>query len=83
MPRAREASQRALAVDDRLAEAHASLGHYQLFYRWDFGQAEKRFLRALELNPNYATAHHWYSMLLSLDGRTEQAIGARGWATPV
>ena len=74
MPKAREASLRALEIDDRLAEAHASLGHYQLFYEWDGWQAEQQFLRALELNPNYATAHQWYSILLSLDGRSDEAI---------
>ena len=74
MPKAREASLRALELDDHLAEAHASLGHYLLFYEWDFQQAELEFQRALELNPNYATAHHWYSMLLSLDGRVTKAI---------
>lgn len=74
MPKAREASLRALELDGGLAEAHASLGHYQLFYEWDSRQAEQQFLKALELNPNYATAHHWYSMLLSLDGRVAKAI---------
>ena len=74
MPKARQASLRALELDDRLAEAHASLGHYLLFYEWDSGKAEERFLKALELNPNYATAHHWYSILLSLDGRMEKSI---------
>ena len=74
MPKAKEASLRALELDDRLAEAHASLGHYQLFYEWDSWEAEQQFLHAIELNPNYATAHHWYSILLSLDGRPEKAI---------
>jgi len=74
MPKAREASLQALELDDRLADAHASLGQYQLFYEWDSWKAEQRFLKALELNPNYATGHHWYSLLLSLDGRVEKAI---------
>jgi len=74
MPKARQASERALELDDELADAHASLGHYQLFYEWDSWKAEQQFLQALELNPNYLTAHHWYSMLLSLDGRVEEAI---------
>ncbi len=74
MPKAREASQRALELDSGLAEAHASLGHYLLFYEWDRQRAESQFLKALELNPNYATAHQWYSMLLSLDGRSAAAI---------
>lgn len=74
MPKAREASLRALELDGRLAEAHASLGHYQLFYEWDSWKAEQQFLQSIELNPNYATARHWYSILLSLDGRAEKAI---------
>ena len=49
--RAREAVERALSLDPELAEAHASLGHYLLFYEWDCPQAEESFLRALELNP--------------------------------
>lgn len=74
MPKARAASLQALELDSHLAEAHASLGHYLFFYEWDSREAEQRFLRALELNPSYATAHHWYSMLLSLGGRNDEAI---------
>jgi TolB-like protein/tetratricopeptide (TPR) repeat protein len=73
-PKARAAAQKALELDDSLAEAHTSLG--QVFcYHLDFPQAVPEFERAIELNPNYATAHQWYgsSALTSL-GRFDQAI---------
>jgi len=71
---ARAAVDRALQLDEQLAEAHNSLA--QLLYRddRDWAGAEREFKRALELDPNYAPAHHWYSMYLSLMGRKEQAL---------
>ncbi len=72
-PRAKVAVARALKIDDSLAEAHASL--VQLSMRdWDLQAAEKEYRRALELNPNYPTAHHWYALFLSSLGRHEEAI---------
>jgi DNA-binding winged helix-turn-helix (wHTH) protein/TolB-like protein/Tfp pilus assembly protein PilF len=73
-PRAREALTRALEMDERLGEAHASLGFVLMNYYWDWPEAEKRFKRALELNPNYAMAHNWYSQHLSFMGRSQEAI---------
>jgi serine/threonine protein kinase/tetratricopeptide (TPR) repeat protein len=61
VPLAREAAQRALAINDRLAEAHASLGSIRAAYDWDWQGAEKEFQRAAEISPRYATAHHWYA----------------------
>ncbi|CAN5323605.1 hypothetical protein BH20ACI2_BH20ACI2_11450 [soil metagenome] len=61
MPQAKAAAMRALAIDDSLAEAHTALGFYLSFYEWDRLGAEKEYRRAIELNPNYATAHHWFS----------------------
>ncbi|MBI1764518.1 MAG: protein kinase, partial [Acidobacteria bacterium] len=58
VPKARMAVLKALEIDDQLAEAHASLGFLTLWYDWDFLKAEQEFLRAIELNPNYPTAHH-------------------------
>ncbi len=58
---ARSNAQRALQLDDTLAEAHASLASISYVYDWDWPLAEKEFQRAIELNPNYATAHHWYA----------------------
>ncbi len=74
MPRAREAAIKALAIDDTLAEAHTSLAHAKLFYDWDWSGAEREFQRALELNPSYATAHHWYAYQLWVRGRLDQAL---------
>ncbi|PYX88234.1 MAG: hypothetical protein DMG68_09130 [Acidobacteria bacterium] len=72
-PKARAAAEKALAIDSSLAEAHAALAgaHWSLF---EFAAAEREFKRALELNPNYAQAHHWYGLFLSWDGRNQDAI---------
>jgi len=74
MPRARELSRIALSLDDGLAEAHASLASIKKSYEWDWVGAENEYLRALELNPNYATGHHWYADFLSSMGRSEEAM---------
>jgi DNA-binding winged helix-turn-helix (wHTH) protein/TolB-like protein/Flp pilus assembly protein TadD len=73
-PRAREAASRALEIDNKLGEAHASLGFILTNYYWAWSEAEKRFQRSIELNPNYAMAHNWYSQYLSFMGRPDQAI---------
>ena len=73
MPKARSAALRALALDDSLAEAHASLALIAQSYDWDLRTAEREYLRAAELNPNYATAHHWYAELLAFQGRFAEA----------
>ena len=61
MPKAREAALRAVALDETLAEAHTALALIVQNYDWDWQTAGKEFRRAIELNPNYATAHHWYA----------------------
>jgi serine/threonine-protein kinase len=71
---AKRAAERAIQIDDKLAEAHTSLGRLQMSYGWDFQAAEREYRRALELNPNYAEAHHVYGYLLSGLGRHDQAI---------
>jgi len=63
-PLARDAALRALALDPLSAEAHASLGHIHFQYDRDWSASEREFLRAIELNPNYANAHHWYALSL-------------------
>jgi tetratricopeptide (TPR) repeat protein len=73
-PRAEEAARHALDIDGSLAEAHTSLAFATAKYEWDWPAAETGFRRALELNPDYATAHQWYAELLSGIGRHEQAI---------
>jgi tetratricopeptide (TPR) repeat protein len=74
MAQAKEAAQKGLQLDDSLAETHASMGHILHNYDWNFEGAEQEFKRAIELNPNYATAHHWYSHLLMQVGRTEESL---------
>src|SRR5437667_5187854 len=60
LPQAEAAARKALELDDTLAEAHTSLGQVLLFYDLDFAGSTREFERALALDPNYATAHHWY-----------------------
>jgi tetratricopeptide (TPR) repeat protein len=74
MPRAKAAAMKALELDDSLGEAHASLAFCLDGFDWNFGAAEREFRRAIELNPGYATAHHWYSWHLSLLGQNSKAI---------
>ncbi len=72
-PKARAAAERALELDSSLAEPHASLGFCDLYYEWDWAAADREFRTALALNPNYATAHEWYSLFLAAVGRLEEA----------
>jgi TolB-like protein/Flp pilus assembly protein TadD len=74
MPEARAAVQRAIALDDKLAEAHASLALIAQNYDWDWDTAETEYRRAIELDSNYATAHHWYAEHLALLGRFDEAF---------
>jgi len=73
-PRAREAIERALAIDPALVEAHTSLAYGTMLYDWDWASAEASFLRAIELNPSYAPAHHWYGDFLAGRGRFEEGL---------
>lgn len=79
-PKARAAANRALKIDDTLAEAHASLAHIKFQYDRDWSGAEREFKRAIELNPNYANAHHWYALSLMWMGRLDEALGEVGQA---
>jgi TolB-like protein/DNA-binding winged helix-turn-helix (wHTH) protein/Tfp pilus assembly protein PilF len=74
MPRARAAAHRALELDERLPEAHSALAVIAQNYDWDWATAEKQYRRAIQLNPNYATAHHWYAECLALQGRFNEAF---------
>jgi DNA-binding winged helix-turn-helix (wHTH) protein/TolB-like protein/cytochrome c-type biogenesis protein CcmH/NrfG len=76
VPKARAAIQRALEIDPSLAEAYAPQAYVKLSYDWDWAGAERDFQRAIELNPGYATAHHWYAECLAFMGRFEMAIAA-------
>jgi TolB-like protein/DNA-binding winged helix-turn-helix (wHTH) protein/Tfp pilus assembly protein PilF len=72
-PKARAAAERAIALDDSLAEAHASLAMSRAAYDWDWVGAEQEFRRAIQLNPNYPVAHQWYGLLLASLGRFPEA----------
>ena len=74
MPKARAAARRAVELDEKLSEAHASLAMIAQNYDWDWNTAEKEYRRAIELDPNYATAHHWYAEYLALVGRFDEAF---------
>ncbi len=74
MPQAKRAAQQALALDDNLAEAHASLGQIMVAYDFDFAGAEREYNRAIALNPNYASAHQWRGEILSSQGRHDEAL---------
>lgn len=74
MPEAKAAAIRALQIDDTLAEAHTSLAIVHLLYEWDPAASEREFRRAIELDPNHTTAHHWYSHCLLVLGRPEESL---------
>src|SRR5246500_815418 len=74
LPKAKAAAIKALQLDNALGEAHNSLAFCLDGFDWDFDSAGKEFRRAIELNPGYATAHHWYAWHLSLLGRYDEAI---------
>ena len=67
------AVQKALELDPNLAEAHASQGFVRMFHDWNWRGAEASFAKSIELNPNYATADHWYATLLAVEGRNDEA----------
>jgi TolB-like protein/DNA-binding winged helix-turn-helix (wHTH) protein len=74
IPKAREAALRALRTDDTLAEAHTSLAVIAQNYDWDWETAEKEYRQAIQLDPSYATAHHWYAEFLAFQGRFDEAF---------
>jgi TolB-like protein/Tfp pilus assembly protein PilF len=73
-PKARKAAEAALKVNPTLAEAHASLGLILFQYEWDFKNAERELLLALEANPNYAPGHHFFADYLKGMGRFDEAL---------
>jgi TolB-like protein/Flp pilus assembly protein TadD len=73
LPKARAAATRALELDERLAEAHTAVADLQYLFEWDWESAERGFRRAIELNPNYPTAHQWYANYLTVLLRTKEA----------
>jgi serine/threonine protein kinase/Tfp pilus assembly protein PilF len=73
-PKARNSAERALAIDNSLAEAHAALAYSSFRGNWNWTEAEKEFDRAISLNPNYASAHQWYASYLASQGRFDEAL---------
>jgi serine/threonine-protein kinase len=73
-PKAEAAVNKALEIDNRLAEVHTSLASLLMLSKWDWSNSQKEFKIALELNPNYATAHHWYSQWFLNMGRLEESL---------
>ncbi len=73
-PKAREFAEKAVSIDDELAEAHASLAYTRMLYDWDWQRAEHAFRKSISLNPSYAQARLWYSQFLAGMGRFDEAI---------
>ncbi len=73
-PKAYSAVKRAMEIDSRLAEAHISLGALLMLNEWDWSKAGREYRIGIELNPNYATGHHWYSELLLYSGKENEAL---------
>jgi Tfp pilus assembly protein PilF len=73
-PRAIAAAQRAIALDDSLADAHNSLAFADFYWSWDAPAAEREFQRAIALDPNSVVAHHWYATFLMVLGRSDEAL---------
>ncbi|MCP4706868.1 MAG: protein kinase [candidate division Zixibacteria bacterium] len=73
-PRAKAAASKAIEIDPNLAEAYTALGWVNTFYDWNWTEAETNFKHAIELNPNYATAHHYYSLFLMSQNRMDEGL---------
>lgn len=73
-PMARAAAQKALQLDDGLAEAHTAMASVLGDFEWKHDEAEREYQRATELNPNYATAHHWHAEHLAAMGKRKEAL---------
>jgi len=74
-PQAKAAAKKAMEIDDTLAEPHASLAWVLFLFDWNFAESDREFQRAIQLNPNYPTAHHWYGDAnLRVTGRFDEAI---------
>jgi len=76
--KAQDSASKALQLDESLAEAHTSLAFVKYRYYWDWTEAEQHFKRAIELKPDYATAHQWYSAFLAASGRHDESV-AEAW----
>ena len=73
-PKAKDAAEKALALDDNLAEAHAARAFIYFLWEWNWAEAGREYRRAIQLNPNYSSARQWYSSLLAVIGQTDEAL---------
>jgi TolB-like protein/Tfp pilus assembly protein PilF len=73
-PKAKALAEKALEIDETLAEAHTSLAWIRFVYNWDWPSAESAFRKAVKLNPGYAMAHHWYGAYMSAMGRHDEGL---------
>jgi DNA-binding winged helix-turn-helix (wHTH) protein/TolB-like protein/Flp pilus assembly protein TadD len=73
-PKAKAAAVEALNIDDTIGEAHTTLAFVKTLYEWDWAGGEAAFKRAIQLSPNYSTAHHWYAINLMSTGRARESI---------
>jgi serine/threonine-protein kinase len=71
---AKKVAMKALEIDGSLAEAVTSLAYISMFFEWDWPAAESGYKQAIDLNPNYATAHEWYGILLTITGRLDESM---------
>lgn len=74
IPKALEAAQRSIELDPNLARGHAALGYIDYMWRLRWPEAEQEFRKAIALDSNYSTAHHWYAQFLASNGRQKEAI---------
>ena len=74
LPKGKKAALKAIELDGTLAEPHVSLAHVKYYYDRDWPGAEREFKRAIELNPDYPQAHHWYAIYLVWSGRTNEGL---------
>lgn len=72
--KAKAALTQAFQINSQFAEAHASLAFAKMFYEWDWMGAEQALRRAIEINPNYSAAHHWYGLYLAMQHRFDEAL---------
>jgi TolB-like protein/DNA-binding winged helix-turn-helix (wHTH) protein/tetratricopeptide (TPR) repeat protein len=72
--KAREYSEKAVSLDDSLPAAHTALGYSNFMWTWNWSAADRSFTRALQLDPGYVLAHHWYGMYLAASGKTDAAV---------
>ena len=73
-PKAKDAAEKALALDENLAEAHAARAFIYFLWEWNWAEAGREYRRAIQLNPNYSSARQWYASLLAVIGQTDEAL---------